>query len=106
MPLDIEMETLEAIFTRRSVRSYTSQRIENEMLQQVVKAGAASPSGGNLQAWGFVIVQAVGSLKALRSLAPGIIGEPAAVIVICLDTTRASRMGGKGGQNHPGSTRG
>ena len=92
------METLEAIFTRRSVRSFTSQRIEGELLQQVVQAGAASPSGGNLQAWGFVVVQGVGRLKALHSLAPGIIGEPVAVIVICLDTARASRLGGKGSQ--------
>lgn len=92
------METLEAIFSRRSVRAFTDEPVPNELLYQVLKAGAASASGGNVQAWGFVLVRRAERLAALRSLAPGIIGQPTAVIVICLDQERARRLGGAGSE--------
>jgi nitroreductase len=92
------METLEAIFSRRSVRAYTHDPVPDELLRQVLRAGAASASGGNVQAWGFVLVRRPPRLAALRSLAPGIIGDPAAVIAICLDRERAGRLGGAGGE--------
>lgn len=92
------METLEAIFTRRSMRAFTSEPVPDELLRQVLQAGAASASGGNVQAWGFVLVRSAERLAALRSLAPGIIGQPTAVIAICLDSERAARLGGVGGE--------
>lgn len=92
------METLDAIFTRRSVRAFTAEPLPDEMLRQVLLAGAASASGGNVQPWGFVLVRSAGRLAGLRSLAPGIIGQPAAVIAICLDIERATRLGGTGDQ--------
>lgn len=92
------METLEAIFTRRSVRFFSDRRIAPGLLKQILQAGAASPSGGNLQAWGFVLAHSPRRLESLRSLAPGIIGQPTAVIAICLDIGRASQLGGAGGE--------
>jgi len=91
------MEAIEAIFTRRSVREFKPEPLPAELVRQVLQAGAASPSGGNLQARGFVVVQSPPRLAALRSLAPGIIGQPAAVIAVCLDEERAIRLGGKDG---------
>ena len=88
------METLEAIHTRRSIRAFTPDPVPEELLEQVLRAGAASASGGNVQAWGFVLVRRPERVAALRSLAPGIIGRPAAVIAICLDRDRALRLGG------------
>jgi nitroreductase len=92
------MDTLEAILTRRSVRAFTSEPVPEEMVRQVLQAGAAAPSGGNVQAWGFVLVRSPERLAGLRSLAPGIIGEPAVVIAVCLDGGRAARLGGAGGE--------
>jgi nitroreductase len=92
------METLEAVFTRHSVRSFSNKVIDQELLKKVMDAGAASPSGGNVQAWGFVLIQSLAWLKALRALAPGIIGQPTAVIAVCIDTARASCLGGVGGE--------
>jgi nitroreductase len=92
------VETIEAIFTRRSVRAFTSDPVPEALLRQVLQAGAASASGGNVQAWGFVLVRRPERLAALRSLAPGIIGEPTAVIAICLDRERARRLGGAGSE--------
>jgi nitroreductase len=92
------METLEAIHTRRSVRAFTPDPVPEELLEQVLRAGAASASGGNVQAWGFVLVRNAKRLAALRSLAPGIIGQPTAAIAICLDGERARRLGGAGNE--------
>jgi nitroreductase len=92
------METLEAIHTRRSVRAFTRELVPDEVLRQVLEAGAKSASGGNVQPWGFVLVRSPERLAGLRSLAPGIIGEPVAAVAICLDAERAGSQGGKGGE--------
>ncbi len=92
------METLDAILTRRSVRAFTTKPVPDELLHQVLQAGAASASGGNVQPWGFVLVRSAERLAGLRSLAPGIIGQPTAVVAICLDVERATRVGGAGGE--------
>ena len=92
------METLETIFSRRSIRAFTDEPVPDELLHQVLRAGAASASGGNVQAWGFVLVRRAERVAALRSLAPGIIGQPTAIIAICLDRERARRLGGAGSE--------
>jgi len=92
------MDTLEAILTRRSVRDFRPAAVPDELLRQVLTAAAASASGGNVQPWGFVLVRSAERLAGLRSLAPGIIGPPAAAIAICLDHERATRLGGTGGE--------
>ncbi len=79
------MQTLENIFSRRSVRAFTDQAISNEQMETIIKAGAAAPSGSNAQMWAFVALRDPRRIMALRSLSPGIIGSPAAVIALCLD---------------------
>ena len=88
------MDVLEAIHTRRSVRAFTAEPVPDAVLRQVLEAGRASASGGNVQPWGFVLVRAQERLAGLRSLSPGIIGRPTAVVAICLDAERAGRLGG------------
>jgi len=82
------MQTLEAIFSRRSIRAFTSDPITDEDLHTIIKAAAAAPSGGNAQMWVFISIREAKRIAALRALAPGIIGIPAAVIVMCLDKRR------------------
>ena len=49
------METLEAIRTRKSVRSFLDQGIPEEVITQILEAGTRAPSGGNMQPWRFVV---------------------------------------------------
>ncbi len=88
------METLEAIHSRRSVRAFTEEPIPEKLLRQVLQAAAAAASGGNVQPWGFILVRDPRRLQALRALAPGIIGQPTALVAVCLDVQRAERVGG------------
>lgn len=82
------MNTLDAIHTRRSIRAFTSDPLGDDALNTIIRAGAAAPSGGNAQMWVFIAVRDPKRLMALRSLSPGIIAKPAAVIVLCVDWRR------------------
>ena len=50
------METLEAIETRRSIRSFKSDPIPKEFMNKILQAGCASPSYTNTQPWEVVVV--------------------------------------------------
>ena len=82
------MQTLEAIHSRRSIRAFTDDPVSDEDLLTIIKAGAAAPSGGNAQMWTFISVRDKKRIAALRSLSPGIIGLPSAVVAMCLDESR------------------
>jgi nitroreductase len=59
------METMEAIFTRRSIREYTSQTIPDELVQELLAAAMQAPSAGNQQPWHFILVTDRKQLDAL-----------------------------------------
>jgi nitroreductase len=82
------METLENIFSRRSVRSFTEEVLPEETLETIIRAAAAAPTASNAQPWAFLAVRDARRLDALRALSPGIIGRPTAVVVMCLDRRR------------------
>jgi nitroreductase len=92
------MDLLKAIMERRSVRSFKADPIPEDMLQRLVEAGIWAPSGGNAQTWCFIIVTDSGSIRRLKMLSPGLLGNPPAVIVICQNVAEAERKGAKLGK--------
>lgn len=52
------MDVIEAIRQRRSTRSFSSRMVPDEMLRELVRAGALAPSASNLQAWQFYLLTA------------------------------------------------
>ena len=50
------METLEAIFTRRSIRQFTDERVSEEMVEKLLRAAMNAPSANNRQSWHFIVV--------------------------------------------------
>lgn len=58
---------MEAIFTRRSVRSFKNQRIEDEKVDKMLRAGMQAPSAYNQQAWEFIVVRNKQVLKRLST---------------------------------------
>lgn len=48
---------LNAIYQRRSIRTYTRDEVPLDRLREIVKAGIRAPSGLNNQPWRFVIVR-------------------------------------------------
>ncbi len=66
-----EDAVLEAIMTRSSVRSYTSQPIEEEKIETLLRAAMAAPTGSNKQPWEFVVITDPAILAQLPGVAGG-----------------------------------
>ncbi|MEW6243744.1 MAG: nitroreductase family protein [Bacillota bacterium] len=91
------MELSEAIYGRRSVRSYLPEEVPREVLDTLIDAGRWAPSAGCAQPWAFVVVDEPERIKRLKSIAPGMFSEPAFVIAVCADRQAAvQRMGPQG----------
>lgn len=76
---------MEAIFTRRSVRSYQNQPVEQAKVIQLLKAAMQAPSAGNQQPWEFIVVQDSKMLERLSKMSPYtklIAAAPLAIIVV------------------------
>ncbi len=85
-----EAATLNTIMTRSSVRSYTSQRVEDEKIETLLKAGMAAPTAGNKQPWEFIVVTERDILDKMPEYAPGarMATKAQTAIVVCGDTSR------------------
>ena len=84
---------LEAIRTRRVVRSLTGEPVERAQLEEILKAGRCAPSGGNRRLHRYVAVQDPLTLRLLRMVSPGMLQKPAAIILICIDWGRVNAYG-------------
>lgn len=51
------MEISDAIKTRRSIRSFKKDPVPDELIKQIIEAGALAPSSHNTQAWEFIIIK-------------------------------------------------
>jgi len=50
------MDVFECITTRRSIRKYKEVPVEWDKVGQILEAGRAAPSSGNVQNWKFIVV--------------------------------------------------
>jgi|AGTN01.1.fsa_nt_gi Nitroreductase len=48
---------LENIYARRSVREFTGDRVPDELVGQILRAGTYAPSGVNKQPWRFAVIR-------------------------------------------------
>ncbi len=78
---------MKEIYTRRSIRHFTDEKISNEDLIKVIKAGMNAPTGKNRQAWQFYIItdkEKIAGLKEIgRFWQP--LSEAPQVILVCGD---------------------
>lgn len=81
------MSFLELAKKRYSVRSYTSQKVEEEKLNLILEAAHVAPTGGNRQPQHLIVVQSEEGLEKLGKAA-NIFHAPLA-IVVCSDKEKA-----------------
>jgi nitroreductase len=81
------MSFLELAKKRYSVRSYTSQKVEEEKLNLILEAAHVAPTGGNRQPQHLIVVQSEEGLEKLGKAA-NIFHAPLAIIV-CSDKEKA-----------------
>ena len=83
------MEAMEAILTRRSIRRYTSQKVSDELIKEILQAAMSAPSTGNGQPWHFVLIddrKILEEVPKFHHYASMLKGAPMALLV-CVDRT-------------------
>lgn len=58
------------IFHRTSVRKYQNKPVEDEKIEQMLRAAMAAPSAGNQQPWEFYVVKDKATLEKLSKTSP------------------------------------
>jgi nitroreductase len=81
------MDILEALFTRRSIRKYSSEPVGDEDIALLLKAAMLAPSAHNCRPWHFVVVRDEATRKTLAQRHPyaKMAAEAPVVIVVCAD---------------------
>jgi nitroreductase len=80
----LQMDALEAIRRRRSVRKYTGESIPRADLEKIVDAGRLAATGSNQQPWDFIIVTDRGMIDRLKVAAPWM-EKAGAIIAVVMD---------------------
>jgi nitroreductase len=89
------MDALTAIFTRRSIRKYTSQPVSEETVTTLLKAAMSAPSARNEQPWEFIVVRDRNTLKQVTGFHPFALHVPdAQVAIVVLGDTRLEAHSG------------
>lgn len=76
---------LDIIKSRRSIRHFLETPVPSEVLYSLLEAARWAPSGGNSQPWLFVVVREQANIQKIKMFAPGLGGDPSALIVLCND---------------------
>lgn len=63
------MDAIEALKTRRSVRSYQDKSVPREAIETIIDSARLAPSANNIQPWEFVVVTEPGTRKRIAELA-------------------------------------
>ena len=81
------MDTLEAIFSRRSVRKFKGDVIPEGDIYDLHKAGMQAPSAKNEQPWHFIVIDDLNILHAIPEFHPfaAMLMEAPLAILVCSD---------------------
>ena len=63
-------ELIETIFARRSIRKYTSEIVESNKIDTMLKAAMAAPSASNRKPWHFIVITDRQTLDTLGEAHP------------------------------------
>jgi nitroreductase len=96
------MDALEALKTRRSVRSYKGDPIPREIVEEIVDCGRLAATAINIQPWEFVVVTDPAmrqKMAAATDHGPFIAQAPVCIAVFCRETKYFLEDGSAATQN-------
>ncbi|MFA6992819.1 MAG: nitroreductase family protein, partial [Candidatus Gracilibacteria bacterium] len=64
------MDALEAIYTRRSIRKYKANKVSQDLIDQILKAGFHAPSAGGAETRQFIVIDDPKILSAIPDFSP------------------------------------
>ena len=86
------MQAIEALKTRRSIRTYTAQPVEPKIIEEIVDCARLAPTAMNDQPWEFVVITekvALASIPPMLGHAEYIANAAFAVLVLSRETQYA-----------------
>lgn len=86
------MQTLEAIKTRRAVRGWSDKEVADDTLQQILEAGRYAPSPLNSQPWHFTVIRNTNTIKKLMEKANHGSFLTAAKVVIVVTVSQEAKV--------------
>jgi nitroreductase len=92
------MDVVDCMEGRTSVRMFSPDPVEDEVVLEGLRLANLAPSAGNLQARDFVIVREVKAKKALMRAALGqdYVSSAPVVVVFCANLERIGHYGERG----------
>jgi len=88
------MDALDALLTRRSIRRFTGEDVDESAVTKMISAATAAPSAMNQQPWSFVVLRDADLQKRIPEIHPhAAMAKQAPVsIVLCGDLTNIQRQ--------------
>ncbi|MCC8153315.1 MAG: nitroreductase family protein [Tannerellaceae bacterium] len=82
---------LQTIFSRKSIRAFTDEPVEKEMVDILLRAGMAAPSAVNQQPWAFIVIDDRTILNQLSEELPfaKMVAKAPLAIVVCGDPDKS-----------------
>ena len=88
-------EVMELMLTRRSIRQFTDEPVDIEILKKLVHVAAMAPSGHNMQTWRFTVINNLGIIDRIKETTKKVAKEkktlfygfnnPSALIIVSND---------------------
>jgi nitroreductase len=97
-----DMDCIEALKTRRSIRAYTGESVSREVIEDILDCGRLAASANNAQPWEFVVITEREMLREIAHTADygRFIAQAAVcVVVLCKDTKYYLEDGSNASQN-------
>ena len=63
------MEVYECVIARRTVRSFTSETVPEQVVRRILQAGRMAPSSSDSQPWHFIVINSAETLQKLGEIA-------------------------------------
>ena len=90
-----ESPVYEAIRSRRAVREFTDQLVDRAAIERILRAVRWAPSAGNRRLHKVVVVDDRAEIARVRSISPGMFGDPPILFILCTDATQLAKQGVK-----------
>ncbi len=81
------MDKLNYILDRRSIRRFTDQKIDSEMIKSILTAAMYAPSAVNMQPWHFVVIDDSSMMEKIMDIHPHarMMQSASHAVVVCGD---------------------
>ena len=89
------MDAMQALFSRRSMRKYTSEAVSSAAVSEILEAAMSAPSAGNQQPWHFVVITEKNLLDRIPEFHPHALmcREADLAILVCGDPSLEKHKG-------------